>query len=160
MSQKPRNLSDMTLVNVISLCTAMHLANQCSIIASARNATYFLMETPSWPSSVVDTDPSAICDRLCLSGNAKLLNKCSMLIWGLRRIQKHSGGDSNCAKWGLPQLSNQCGMCSSLCWFYEHCDAMKWRCCQLQTSALSSTDSPLDLGQFYADARYAEAECW
>ena len=47
---------------------------------------------------------------------------------------------------------------SAVC-VYEHCDAMKWRCYQLQTTALSSADSPLDLGQFYADDRYAEAEC-
>ena len=60
MSQKPRNLSDLTLVTVISLRTAMHLANQCSISALARNATYFLMETPSWPISVVDIGPSAM----------------------------------------------------------------------------------------------------
>ena len=79
----------------------------------------------------------------------------AVLIWGWPRIQKRSGGDSNCAKWGPAQLSNQCGMCL----FYEHCDAMKWRCYQLQTTALSSADSPLDLGQFYADDRYAEAEC-
>ena len=65
MSQKPWNLSDMTLVTVISLCTAMHLANQCSI--SVRNATYFLMETPSRPISSVQY--AAGCVDLTMAKN-------------------------------------------------------------------------------------------
>ena len=67
MAQKPRNLSDMTLVTAISLCSAMHFANQCNAVylLCSFNATYFLMETPSWPISAVDTGPSTICGRLC-----------------------------------------------------------------------------------------------
>ena len=42
---------------------------------------------------------------------------------------------------------------------FEHCDAMKWRCYQMQTTALSSADFQPDVRQFYADAQYAEAEC-
>ena len=69
MSQKPRNLSDMTLVGGCNFSLSYALSKPMQPICSTRNATYFLMETPSWPISVVDTGPSAICGGLCWSGD-------------------------------------------------------------------------------------------